>query len=88
MSVNYHLYQNLFRLKFKMKGYYLPGFPVLKFDTHLALQRGVMVENHHKRRHYHDCHCHLEENAKKTLQKWKVGYFTIEQIIRRANYEL
>jgi len=68
MSVNYHLFQNLFGLNFKMEGYYLHGFTVLKFDIHLALQRGVMVENHHKRRHYHDRHCHLEENAK-TLYK-------------------
>ena len=71
MSVNYHQCQNLFRLNFKMEGYYLRRFTALKFDTHLVLQRVVMVENHHKRRHYHDCHCHLEENAKALYKNGK-----------------
>ena len=49
MSVNYHLFQNLLGLNFKMEGYFLHGFTVLKFDIYVALQRGVMIENHHKK---------------------------------------
>ena len=32
-----------------MEGYFLHGFTVLKFDIYVALQRGVMIENHHKK---------------------------------------